>query len=134
MLAVACAAALACGGGEKGPPPVRQWTDDLAITITSDVVPPRAAEHIKYTVVVRDKKSGQPIENGEGRIFATSRDKVNTWNGLAKGTQPGEYTTRMFFPTAGDWAIAMEFRRDSTQRLQRVDWLQEVRNATDSVH
>jgi hypothetical protein len=93
MAPVAFGAAVACDTGQKGPPPVRHWTDDLSVTITSDITPPRAAEHITYTVVVRDKKSGQPIETGEGRIFATSDpDRVNTWNGLAKGSQPGEST------------------------------------------
>jgi hypothetical protein len=132
--AIVLAAAVACGGQQQPPGQNRQWTDDLTITITPSMVPPRAAERIKYTVVVRDKKSGQPLDQGQGRMFATSRDKVNTWNGLQKETQPGEYSTTMFFPTAGEWAVALEFRRDSTQRLQRVDWMQEIRNATDSIH
>ncbi len=121
----------ACGPSK--PPGNRQWTDDLAMTITPDIIPPRAAERIKYTVVVRDKKSGQPIDAGQGRIFATNVSKATVWNGLAKGDGPGEYTTTIFYPTAGLWAVAMEFRRDSTQRLQRVDWQQEVAAATDSI-
>ena len=123
----------ACGGGPKELQPDRHWTDELAYTVKPDPRPPRAAERILYTIVVRDKESGQPIEAGEGRMFATSRDKVNTWNGLAKGSQPGEYTTTLFFPTSGEWAIALEFRRDSTKRLERLDWMQEVRAASDSI-
>ena len=133
VLAAVAAASAACGGGQKGPPANRQWTDDLAITIQPDIVPPRAAERITYRVTVVDKKSGQPIETGQGRLFASNASMAKTHNGLAKGAQPGEYTTTLFYPTAGPWAVAMEFRRDSTQRLQRVDWTQEVRPATDSI-
>jgi len=28
--------------------------------------------------------------------------------------------------TAGDWSIAISFRRDSTAKLERIDWMQDV--------
>jgi len=28
--------------------------------------------------------------------------------------------------TSGDWAIAIRFRRDSTSKLERTDWMQDV--------
>ena len=105
---------------------IRLKSDDLAFRVIAEPTPPHAREDTKYRVVVRDDKTGQPIERGEGRIFATSRDKVNAWDPLLPGEELGTYYAKLNFLTAGEWAIAIEFRRDSTQRLQRVDWMQEV--------
>jgi hypothetical protein len=108
----------------------RQWSDSYAFRITVDPMPPRAVEDIRYKVVVQDKKTGEPIETGEGRIFATSKDGANTDDGLAKGKEIGTYYGRLFFPTTGDWAVALQFRRNPSARLERVDWIQTVNNAT----
>lgn len=108
----------------------RQWSDTFEFRITVDPTPPRAIEDAMYKIVVQDKKTKEPIETGQGRIFATSRDGANTDDGLAKGKEVGTYYGRLFFPTTGDWAIALQFRRDSTSRLERVDWVQSVHNAT----
>jgi len=107
-------------------PPMRLWTRDLAIQVSANPVPPPAREPITFTVVVRDKTSGQPIQNGEGQIYATSSDGVNAWDGLTPARQPGTYTGRLEFITSGDWAMGLRFRRDSTQALQTMDWRQEV--------
>lgn len=89
--------------------------------------PPRALEQIEFKVVVRDKESGEPIEGGEGRVFATNEDRKNVYNGLEKGAELGTYYTKIMFVTAGSWAIGLQFRRDSTRALQRTnDWMQEV--------
>lgn len=109
----------------------RQWSDNFAFRITVAPTPPRNVEEATYTIVVTDKKSGEPIETGEGRIFATSRDGANTDDGLLKGKEVGTYYGRLFFPTTGDWAIAIQFRRDSTKRLERVDWVQSVIQSSD---
>ena len=106
----------------------RQWSDSFAFRITVDPSPPRAIEDATYKIVVQDKKTGEPIETGEGRVFATSKDGANTDDGLAKGKEVGTYYGRLFFPTTGDWAVALQFRRDSSQRLERVDWVQAVNN------
>lgn len=108
----------------------RQWSDSYAFRITVEPMPPRAVEEARYKVVVQDKKTGEPIETGEGRIFATSKDGANTDDGLAKGKEIGTYYGRLFFPTTGDWAVALQFRRNPSQRLERVDWIQTVNNAT----
>ncbi|MBI2795144.1 MAG: hypothetical protein HYX65_00380 [Gemmatimonadetes bacterium] len=108
---------------------LRSWTDDLAFRISTDPQPPVAREKILYKVIVRDKKSGQPIEAGEGRIFASSKDGANTWDALTPGPEPGSYYGTLNYITAGDWAIAIQFRRDSTQAIQRIDWMQGVRAA-----
>ena len=123
-------------GCMAGPPDaekaIRLWTDDYAITVTSEPSPPRALEQVKYTVLVRDKENRTPIDLGEGRIFATNEDRKNTHNGFEKADAPGTYRTTMFFATAGTWAMGIQFRRDSTQRLQRTnDWMQDVLAATE---
>jgi len=108
----------------------RQWSDSFAFRINVNPMPPRAVEEATYKVVVQDKKTGEPIETGQGRIFATSKDGANTDDGLAKGKEIGTYYGRLFFPTTGDWAIALQFRRDSTAKLERVDWVQSVVEAS----
>ena len=118
--------AAACTPTEKGTD-VRHWTEDLAVRISVDPLPPRAQEEIVYKVVVRDKKTNQPIDTGEGRIFATSHDGASASDGLAKGKEVGTYYARMRFPVAGEWAMGLQFRRDSTRPLDRTeDWRQGV--------
>jgi hypothetical protein len=104
----------------------RQWSDSYAFRITVNPSPPHDVEDAIYKIVVQDKKTGEPIETGEGRIFATSKDGVNTDNGLEKGKEVGTYYGNLRFVTTGDWAVALQFRRDSTKRLERVDWVQTV--------
>jgi hypothetical protein len=104
----------------------RFWTDDLAFRVSMEPTPPHAREEVLFKVVVNDKKSGNPIQNGEGRIFAMNADSVQKWDGLEPGPEAGTYYAKLNFVTAGQWAIGMQFRRDSTQRLQRMDWMQEV--------
>lgn len=120
----------ACGPSQKSTD-LRQWTDDLTFRISTDPMPPRARERIAFKVVVQDKESRQPIEKGEGRLFATSRDGKNSWDILEAGPEPGTYTATLSFLTAGDWAVAIQFRRDSTQKLERVDWMQTVKPAVE---
>ena len=122
---------LGCGRSEPRIPEIRLWTDDLAIRVSSDPMPPRALERVRYKVVVQDKETRQPIETGQGRIFATNRDRKNVDNGLEKGPEAGTYYTTLMFITAGEWAMGIQFRRDSTKGLERTtDWMQEVRAAT----
>ncbi len=134
FLAASLAFASACGAPKEKNTDVRHWTDDLAVRISVNPMPPRAMERIEYKIVVRDKKTNQPIDAGEGRLFATSQDGASTHDGLAKGKEVGTYYARLFFVTSGDWAIALQFRRDaSNQRLplQRMDWIQTVNNPSE---
>jgi hypothetical protein len=108
-------------------PELRLYTDDFAMRISFDPTPPRALDDVRFRVVVRDKETGQPIEGGQGRIFATNEDRHNIDNGLTAGAELGTYYTTLRFVTAGPWAMGIQFRRDSTQRLQRTnDWMQDV--------
>jgi hypothetical protein len=119
--------ATGCNSTTKRTPGISLISDSFIIRVTSDPLPPHARERNLYKIVVLDRKTNQPIENGEGRIFATSRDAVNVWDGLTPGPEVGTYYANLHFITAGDWAVAVQFRRDSTQRLERVDWMQDVR-------
>jgi hypothetical protein len=115
----------ACGPSQRDLS-MRHWTEDMAFRISSDPVPPAAREKIRYKVQVSDSKTGQPIESGEGRIFASSRDGASTWDVLLPGDELGTYYGTLNYVTAGEWAVAIQFRRDSTRKLERMDWMQEV--------
>ena len=122
----------ACGPNPKARE-LRLWSDSYAFRVTMDPMPPRALEPIPFRVVVSDKKTGQPIETGEGRIFASSKDGANTDDGFRKEKELGTYTGRLFFATSGDWAAAIQFRREigPQLRLERVDWTQMVNPASE---
>jgi hypothetical protein len=130
--ALAIAAVASCGPNPKAKE-LRLWSDSYAFTVVPDPMPPRALEPIRYRIVVQDKKTRQPIEGGEGRIFASSKDGANTDDGLRKEKELGTYSGRIFFATSGDWAAAIQFRRDKNPqlRLERVDWTQAVNPASD---
>jgi hypothetical protein len=121
-----------CSNGPKATE-LRLWSDNYAFRVTMDPMPPRALEPAAYRVVVLDKKTRQPIEGGEGRIFATSEDRANTSDGFKKEKELGTYSGRLFFATTGDWAAAIQFRREKDERmpLERVDWIQTVRPAAE---
>ena len=132
MVLVIAALVASCGGNPKATE-LRLWSDNYAFRVTMDPMPPRALEPIVYRVVVQDKKTGQPIETGEGRIFATSADRANSSDGFKKEKELGTYSGRLFFATTGDWAAAIQFRRDKDPRmpLERVDWIQGVAAASE---
>jgi hypothetical protein len=125
LLTAMGALAAACGG-EPGPRPLRLMSDSYLFTITPDQAPPHAREPIHYKVLVRDRDSRQPIDAGEGQIYASNRDGAQTWDGLAKGREIGTYYGRLNFVTSGDWAVAIRFRRDSTAKLEKTEWMQDV--------
>ena len=124
---------LASCGSDRKATDLRLWSDNYAFRVTVVPMPPFALEPAVYRIVVQDKKTGQPIENGEGRIFATSADRAGSNDGLKKEKELGTYSGRLFFPTSGDWAAAIQFRREKDPRmpLERVDWIQTVRPATE---
>jgi hypothetical protein len=127
-LAAGLLAIMVTGCGPSGPQPqVRLYTDDYSIAISFDPAPPCALEQVEFKVVVRDTKTGEPIEGGEGRIFATNEDRKSVDNGLRPGPELGTYYSNLMFVNAGTWAIGFQFRRDTTQRLQRAnDWMQQI--------
>ena len=122
----------ACTPAEPRGPELRQISNSYLFTISASSLPPHAREGILYKVVIRDRDSRQPIENGEGQLFASNRDGAQTWDGLRKGQEIGTYYAKLNYVTAGEWAVAIRFRRDSTQKLERIDWMQDVLNARDT--
>ena len=132
VVAVAAGAAglvaASCGPAEQRPD-IRLWSENFAFEISVDSGPPRARERVVWKVVVRDTNTRQFIEGGEGRLFAESLDHKRVWNGLLAAPELGTYMTTLNFVTSGDWAIGLQFRRDSLAPLERVDWMQTVRAA-----
>jgi hypothetical protein len=121
--------ALAACSGKPRQQVMRLGTDDFTFRVTGDQIPPRALDVITYTIVVQDAKTKEPIAYGQGRIFATNSDRISIWDGFEYGPEPGTYRARLKFLTAGEWALGIQFRRDSTQALQRtLDWRQTVLN------
>jgi hypothetical protein len=106
---------------------IRQGTQSYLFTITAESLPPHALDSVRYTVYVVDKKTKQPIQGGEGQIFAEHEMGPYTWDGFAYGPGVGAYHGILRFAIQGQWSMALRFRRDSLSPLERVDWIQDVR-------
>lgn len=132
LFATASMAVAGCATRESRGNEFKVATDSYSIRVSVDPAPPRALEQVTWTVHVTDRKTGQPIDAGEGRIFASSRDGKNIANGFAQLEEVGAYRTTLFFITAGTWAMGIQFRRDSTAVLERTqDWTQDVRTGDE---
>lgn len=117
----------ACDGNSKPVGEMRLVTDDFIIRVSAESLPVRAMKTIRYRVVVSDAKTGKPIDDGQGRIFATNADRKTTWNGLEFTGELGTYRSNLWLVTSGLWAVAIQFRRDSTKPLQKTEqWTQDV--------
>jgi len=126
--------ALVSGCGATTPPSIelKLTTTDFNIRMSPESRPTRALEPTYWRVVVHDKKTGTPIQGGQGRIFATNHDKKSIANGLSETGELGTYRTNLMFVTAGMWAMGLQFRRDSTLALQRTeDWTQDILSADE---
>lgn len=128
-------AGLSLAGCDAGTPPkneLRLGTEDFTIRVTPETKPTRALEPIYWRVTVHDAKTGTPIQGGQGRIFATNRDMKTVANGLEATEELGTYRSNLMFVTAGMWAMAVQFRRDSTKSLQKTqDWTQDILTADE---
>ena len=113
-----------CGSPRR--PEIRQGSKTYLFNITSDPIPPHAREDIIYTITVRDRESGQPIDNGEGRIFANTLEGARTYDGFTKAPGVGTYTAKLRFVAAGQWAIGIQFHSDPTKPLEKTEWMQDV--------
>ncbi len=102
-------------------------TESFTILISPESRPTRALDPVYWNVVVHDRETGTPIQGGQGRIFATSKDRKSIANGLEETGELGTYRTNLMYVTAGMWAHALQFRRDSTLPLERTeDWTQDI--------
>lgn len=104
------------------------WSDHFTFHVSVSPMPPKAEMDNIYRIVVQDKKTGEPINDGEGRIFATNKEGANVDDGLKKESEVGTYSARLRFLVGGDWPIALQFRRDHNPNtpLERIDWIQSV--------
>jgi hypothetical protein len=116
-LALLAGAVAACGPAE--PPSTRAWTPSFEFRVTMDPTPPHASEPTIFRVVVLDRETRQPIEGGEGQVFATSEDRVNRYDSFTPAPEAGTYTARITFVTAGDWKWNLRFRRDSLSAIEK---------------
>ncbi|MDB4876332.1 MAG: hypothetical protein JWM41_2778 [Gemmatimonadetes bacterium] len=131
-LAAVIGATQACGGGDNMPPPLRQMSNTYSYTITPDDAPPHARQDIHFKIQILDRKTRQPIESGEGQLFASNNQGAKTWDALAYGPEIGTYHAKLNYVVAGTWAVAIRFRRDSLRPLERIDWMQEVHDEKPS--
>ena len=77
----------------------RHWSERLGFRrVTVVPTPPVSEEDALYKIVVQDKNTDQPIETGAGRLFASSIDQAQTYDGLAKGKEVGTYYAHLRFP------------------------------------
>ena len=132
-LALALALGVAACDGKPRAPSIRTYSEHFEYRITSDPMPPRAREDVLYRITVIDKETGQPVEGGEGRIFANNEAGASTWDSFQPAPEVGTYTAKLRYITAEQWAEGIEFRRDTlpgTKIARATDWQQEVGAAT----
>jgi hypothetical protein len=95
------------------------FTDTYAMRLSWDPAPPHAREATLFKLTVRDKETGEPIEAGEGQVFATNSSEINIFDAFIAAPESGTYTARLRFITAGEWALNVRFRKDSLARVER---------------
>ena len=125
VLVWALAGVASCGGPDHQLE-LRQGTDTYKFVITSDPIPPHAREDVIYTIRVTDRKTGQPIETGEGRIFANTREGARTYDGFVKAPQVGAYSARLNYVSAEQWAVGIQFHSEASRPLEKTEWMQDV--------
>ena len=132
LLLAALTAVVACGPRAPREHELRLWSTSYTFSIVPSSSPPHAREAILYKIVVRDRETREPIETGEGQIYANNEERAGTWDGFAKAAELGTYYGKLNFVTAGPWAVAIRFRRDSLHRLETVEWMQDVHNEREA--
>jgi hypothetical protein len=128
FVAVAAVAAVVLGACERQPRELRlsYQSPSYYFSITSDPMPPRAREDVTYKILVRERSNRQPVDAGEGILYSSNREDARTGGAIRRGPEIGTYYGRLRYVTSGEWAVAVEFRRDSTARLEKVEWMQDV--------
>src|SRR5690242_5186046 len=121
-----------CGSSEAKTLQMHYISTDYSFTVEPDQAPPHAREPILYKIVIRDRKTREPIENGEGQIYSNNEEGARTWDGFTYGPQIGTYYGKLNYVTAGLWAVGVRFRRDSLHPLEKIEWMQEVQNERPS--
>lgn len=139
-IAAAIVTLASCDSGPRRPPSLRQYTNSYDFTISPDQAPPHAREDVHYSIRIFDRKTREPIVNGDGQLFAgipvdeqiPNGAQSKTWDALEYGPEAGTYKAKLNFVRSGTWAVAIRFRRDSLHPLERTDWMQDVLNDRDT--
>jgi hypothetical protein len=126
LLVAVLAAVVGCGPSAEQSAGFRQRSASYTFRVASEPSPPAAREPIEYTIVILDRETGRPVENGEGQLFAQNITGKKTYDALAPAPEAGTYKATVSYLLAGEWAVGIRFRRDSTAALERIDWMQEV--------
>jgi hypothetical protein len=107
---------------------MRQGTQSYRYEISADSLPPYANELVSYTITVVDRKTEQPIQNGEGQIYGqfAAGARPYTWDSFVYGPEVGTYHAKLRFALGGPYAMGLRFRRDSLAPLEKTDWQQQV--------
>jgi len=135
LLALAAAAAAACVKATEAPRGIPAYSEHYAIRITTEPERAHALEKTKFKVVIRDRQTGQPVDGGEGLLYGNTQDPdVKVWDSFVAGAEPGTYYATVEFVVATNWYMALRFHRDSTQRLEQVDWTQQVYGERPETH
>ena len=142
MLAIATTLVLvaACGSANASQDnALRQATMSYRFEITADSLPPYANEWINFRITVLDRKTDQPIQNGNGQIYGQlfPGRRPYTWDSFVYGPEVGTYHAKLRFVVAGDhgapWQMGLRFRRDSLAPLEVIDWEQQVLPERDNI-
>ena len=125
---IATIALVGCGRSEARPREMHYISKSYSFTIVPEQAPPHAREPILYKILIRDRDSREPIQNGEGQIYSNNAEGARTWDGFTYGPEIGTYYGKLNYVTSGVWAVGMRFRRDSLHRLESIEWMQDVLN------
>jgi hypothetical protein len=128
VVLAACVVASSCDRSEAKQRELYYFTKDYSFTITPSEVQPHARDDIVYKFFIRDRDTREPIQNGEGQIYANNRDGARTWDGFTYGPEVGTYYGKLNYVESGLWAVGFRFRRDSLHPLEKQEWMQEVLN------
>jgi hypothetical protein len=128
FLSLALSAVLALGCSQSPPRyEIRGFSEGFRISVSADSLPPHAQDDVHWRMRVQDSKTGQAIEGGQGRIWARNKDGHVTQSGFTQAPELGTYTATLSLVMAGQWAMGVQFRRDSLSPFAIIDWLQEVK-------
>ena len=124
--------AVSCGRSEAQQREMHYMTKTYLFTIVPSETQPHARGEMTYKFFIRDRDTREPIQNGEGQIYANNKEGARTWDGFTYGPEVGTYYGKLNFVTSGLWAIGFRFRRDSLHPLEKQEWMQEVLNERPS--
>ena len=143
VFAASVIALAACSeGGAREIRGLRLATKSYRFVVSPDPVPPFANETTFYTITVIDRATSQPVQNGEGQIYAQLRPNARpyTWDSFRYGPEVGTYHAHLRFAIATSsgapdeaWQMGLRFRRDSLSPIEVVNWQQQVRPERDTV-